>query len=367
MDTVMDCLPARMSEFLMENFVIVEVVAMFSIGAYNALEVGFCTFNNFTHYRGLYFWSMQVASWGILLHAIPAQIRYMSAAPNLNTSIPFLIGWYAMVTGQAVVLYSRLHLVVTNMSCLRWILWMIIANVFMLHVPMTVFFLGVDFGDTRFTRGAYVFDRIQVVGFCMQDFIICGVYIYEALRALQPVIEARGREGRNVILHLILVNLIVIGLNIFLLVAEFDMHWLEVSFKTVVYSIKLKLELCVLDRLRSLTRTTSCMCNNGPASARRSSDINVFDMLVVRSRARPDVEAPSHLIDVDFSSRRPSLRNSTYEFHQALRETASIENVIPPVHSCCNPVSPTEKTSRPRVGSAETGSTEEMALVESLK
>lgn len=363
----MDCLPAGVSELLMENFVIVEVVAMFSIGAYNALEVGFCTFNNFTHYRGLYFWSMQVASWGILLHAIPAQLRYMKVAPNMNTSIPFLLGWYAMVTGQAVVLYSRLHLVVTNMSCLRRILWMIIANVLILHVPMTVFFLGVEFGDTRFTRAAYVFDRIQVVGFCMQDFIICGVYIYEALRALQPVIEARGREGRKVIVHLILVNLIVIGLNIFLLVAEFNMHWLEVSFKTVVYSIKLKLELCVLDRLRLLTRTTSCMCNNGPASPRRSSDINVFDMLMVRLRARPDIETPSHPIDVNFSSRRPSLRSSTYEFHQALRETASIENIISPIHSCYNPASSTEQTSRPRVGSAETASTVEMALVESLK
>ncbi|KAJ5910651.1 hypothetical protein N7504_005294 [Penicillium tannophilum] len=322
MDTVMDCLPAGVSELLMENFVIVEVVAMFSIGAYNALEVGFCIFNNFTHYRGLYFWSMQVATWGILLHAIPAQLRYMKVAPNMSTSIPFLIGWYAMVTGQAVVLYSRLHLVVTNMSCLRRILWMIIANVLILHVPMTVFFLGVEFGDTRFTRAAYFFDQIQVVGFC---------------------------------------------LNIFLLVAEFNKHWLEVSFKTVVYSIKLKLELCVLDRLRSLTRTTSCMCNNGPASPRRSSDINVFDMLVVRSRARPDTEAPSHPIDVNFSSRRPSLRSSTYEFHQALRETASIENIISPIHSCCNPASPTEQTSRPRVGSAETASTVEITLVESLK
>jgi len=367
MDTVMYCLPAGVSELLMENLVILEVVAMFSIGAYNALEVGLSTFNHFTHYRGLYFWSLQVASWGILLHAIPAQLRYLEVAPNMNTFIPFLIGWYAMVTGQAVVLYSRLHLVATNMRCLRWVLWMIIANVLILHVPMTVFFLGINLGDTRFTRGAYIFDRIQVVGFCMQDFIICGIYIYEALRALQPVIEARGREGRQVIVHLILVNLLVIGLNIFLLVAEFKMHWLEVSFKTVVYSIKLKLEFCVLTRLRSLTRTTSCMCNNGPVSPRRSSDINIFDMAVARSRVRPDIEAPSHFFGVDRSSRRTSLRNSTYEFHRALRETASVESMISPVKSCHLPDSPTDNISRSRLGSAGTRSTVEMALVESPK
>ncbi|KAJ6115423.1 hypothetical protein N7486_001201 [Penicillium sp. IBT 16267x] len=367
MDTVINALPAGLSELLMENFIILEVVAMFSIGAYNAFEVGLSTFDHFKYYRGLYFWSMQVASWGILLHAIPAQLRYVEVAPNMNTCIPFLIGWYAMVTGQAVVLYSRLHLVASDMRSLRWVLWMIIANVIILHVPMTVFFLGVNLGDARFTRGAYVFDRIQVVGFCMQDFIICGVYIYEALRALQPVIEARGREGRNVIVHLIIVNLIVIGLNIFLLVAEFKMHWLEVSFRTVVYSIKLKIEFGILTRLRSLTRTTSCMCNNGPISPRRSSDINVFDMTVARSRRRPDIEAPSQFIGVDPSSLRPSLRNSTYEFHQALRETASVENIISPINSCCMPDSSTETTSRPRIGSADTRSTVEVTLMESPK
>lgn len=363
----MYCLPSEVCKLLMENLVILEVVAMFSIGAYNALEVGLSAFNHFTKYRGLYFWSLQVASWGILLHAIPAQIRYMEVAPNMNTYIPFLIGWYAMVTGQPVVLYSRLHIVTTNTRCLRWVLWMIIANFFILHVPMTVFFLGVNLGDTRFTHGAYVFDRIQVVGFCVQDFVICGIYIYEALRALQPVIEARGREGRKVIIHLILVNLLVIGLNIFLLVAEFQMHWLEVSFKTVVYSIKLKLEFGVLTRLRSLTRTTSCMCNDGPLSPRRSSDINIFDMAVARIWARPDIETPCHLFGVDSLSCRPSLRNSTYDFHQALRETASIEHIMSPVNLCCLPDPPTEKTSRSRVGSTDTTSTGEMALVEAPK
>lgn len=34
-------------------------------------------------------------------------------------SIPFLIGWYAMVTGQSVVLYLLLHLVVLDISKVR--------------------------------------------------------------------------------------------------------------------------------------------------------------------------------------------------------------------------------------------------------
>jgi len=39
MDTVMNYLPTGVSELLLENLIILEVVAMFSIGAYNTLEV----------------------------------------------------------------------------------------------------------------------------------------------------------------------------------------------------------------------------------------------------------------------------------------------------------------------------------------
>ncbi|KAF3004524.1 hypothetical protein E8E15_001070 [Penicillium rubens] len=108
MDTVMTSLPPRVGAILMENISIVQIVSMFSTGAYNTLETGIVTFDTFKRYRGLNFWSMQVASWEILVHALPAMARFISQASSLPTSNPFIIGWYAMITGQAVVLYSRL-------------------------------------------------------------------------------------------------------------------------------------------------------------------------------------------------------------------------------------------------------------------
>ena len=178
MDTLMTSLPPNVGAILMENISIIQIVSMFSIGAYNALETGIVTFDSFKRYRGLYFWSMQFASWGILVHAIPAMARFISQASNLPTSIPFMIGWYAMVTGQAVVLYSRLHLVISDTRKVRWVLWMIITNACILHIPMTVFFFGLNRGDARFARPAAIFDRIQSTVFCIQDFVICGIYIY---------------------------------------------------------------------------------------------------------------------------------------------------------------------------------------------
>jgi hypothetical protein len=161
MDTAMAYLPSEVGTIPRENIAVIEIVSMFSIGAYNALETVFITFDVVKNYRSLYFWSMQVASWGILVHALPAMACFLSHAPSLPMSIPFLIGWYAMVTGQSVVLYSRLHLVVLDVSKVRWVLWMIIVNVCILHVPMTALFLGIDNGHTRFARAAMIYNRIQ--------------------------------------------------------------------------------------------------------------------------------------------------------------------------------------------------------------
>ena len=190
MDTTITNLPPNVGAILIENISIIQIISMFSIGAYNALETGIAVFDSFKRYRGLYFWSMQVASWGILVHTIPAMIRFLSQSSNLAMSIPFILGWYAMVTGQAVVLYSRLNVLATDPLKLRWVLWMIVTNFFVLHIPMTVLFYGLNSGQSAFARPAAIYDRIQVTGFCMQELVLSGVYIHQAL-------EQRRNQARS--------------------------------------------------------------------------------------------------------------------------------------------------------------------------
>ncbi|KAJ5032032.1 hypothetical protein NUH16_005084 [Penicillium rubens] len=231
--------------------------------------------------------------------------RFISQASNLPTSIPFMIGWYAMVTGQAVVLYSRLHLVFSDMRKVRWVLWMIITNACILHIPMTVFFFGLNRGDARFARPAAIFDRIQSTS----------------------AITIRGRDGRNAIIHLFCINILVVILNVLLLLAEYKLHYIQVSFKTVVYSVKLKLEFSVLNRLRLLTSTNPCICQHGPEDSRRSNDKNIFGMASSRPVIAPDVSSQSGATQTDMPrSLRPS---SIYGYDETLRETSS-ENMMPP-------------------------------------
>jgi hypothetical protein len=246
---------------------------------------------------------------------------------------------------------------------------MIIINALVLHIPMTVLFFSLG-NNAALARPAAIFDRIQVTGFCIQDFVICGIYIREALRALGSVLEVRGKEGRKVIINLIWVNVVVVILNCLLLVVEYKLHYIEVSFKTVVYSIKLKLEFSVLNRLRSLTRTQPCVCQQSQQHAggpRQSSDRNVFDMVSARRVPRMDIEEMPGFVHTGVAHRSLSEPNNTHDFHEALRETSLNDNVISRVGTCV--LSPStlssENISRPRIGSSETKSTVELRLLES--
>lgn len=72
-----------------------------------------------------------------------------------------------MVTGQAFVLYSRLHLVVRNPRTLRIVLWMIIFDAFALHVPTIVFTYGSNSPNADAWTGDFnVMERIQVSSAC---------------------------------------------------------------------------------------------------------------------------------------------------------------------------------------------------------
>ncbi|KAJ5110560.1 hypothetical protein N7532_001095 [Penicillium argentinense] len=409
MDTRMPTLPPEMGEFVLKNIATVEVVAMFAIGTYSALEVGIACLDLFKRYRGLYFFSMQVASWGILLHSIPAQVRFVTNGAEIPLSIPYIIGWYCMVSGQPVVLYSRLHLVVADMGCLRWLLWMIIINAVVMHIPMTVLFYFVTLGSDQFVLSAAIYDRIQVVVFAAQDLIICAIYIREALRALGPVLEIRGREGRKVIIHLIAINLVVMIMNILLIVTEFKAHFIQISFKTVVYSVKLKLEFTVLNKLRTLVSTNNPYIfhanghgnrNNNTATtdtidpSRRSSDLNIYEIYALvnaRHRESSDTESQRSVphinifngslengVSVENAERIIQERGvvgmeNTLDFRNTLRETTSRENMhLPspsPTADCFLGDSLSSDNcyagTGPHIGSTETRSTFERQLLES--
>ncbi|KAL5361494.1 hypothetical protein BJX96DRAFT_152118 [Aspergillus floccosus] len=155
-----------------------------------------------------------------------------------------------MVTGQSVVLYSRLHLVTTEARRRRWVLYMIITNFFVLHVPVTILFLGSNAGVSSFVAPFNIYERIQLAGFSAQEIIISGLYIWETMTGLRPVLIMKGRAGKRVVNNLIIVNTIAVLLDASLLATEYtDNFDVQTTYKTVVYSVKLKMEFTVLNSL----------------------------------------------------------------------------------------------------------------------
>lgn len=115
------------------------IASFTTIAWVNTIELQIRIWYRFKRYTGLYFWSLLVSSWGCALHPLSFLMLDFKIWKNAQvTGIVIGISWWAMVTGQALVLYSRLHLVVRDRRKIRWVLIMIITNVFVLHIPITV-------------------------------------------------------------------------------------------------------------------------------------------------------------------------------------------------------------------------------------
>ncbi|KAH6954395.1 hypothetical protein HG530_010523 [Fusarium avenaceum] len=234
------------------------VIAVFiSIAFYNVLELNAYIFGSFKKRSGLYFWSFVIATWGIAFNGTGYLILHLSlSAKKYLYSTLILIGWCTMITGQSVVLYSRLHIVMHNQRRLRMVLIMIIVNALWLHVPVIILVYGVGSSNPApFQKPYEVFEKIQLSVFFVQELIISGLYVWETTKRLRLEKSVGNTKTKMVLNHLILVNVLVILLDVSILALEFaNLFDIQTAWKPLVYSIKLKLEFSILNRLVELTR-----------------------------------------------------------------------------------------------------------------
>ncbi|KAL4893306.1 hypothetical protein BDV59DRAFT_193160 [Aspergillus ambiguus] len=247
-----------------DNFSIKVIFTTFlGIALYNALELIVLIFITFKRYRGLYFWSLLLSAvLGIIPQSISFVLKYYNLAPLWFSISLSTLGWYFMVTGQALVLLSRLNLVIQNTKVHRRVLAMIIVDAVLLHIPTTVLTYGSNFLPSPNWVAAYtVMERVQLTGFCLQEFILSGLYILETVKILrvEPPTATPGRPShinRNIMYQLLGINLLIIALDVILLVVEYLNYFvIQTTLKSLVYSIKLKLEFGVLGRLVFLVRS----------------------------------------------------------------------------------------------------------------
>jgi len=233
------------------------MIAFLAMSFYNVIELDVIIFSSFKRRQGFYFWSFLAATNGIPPHSIGFLLKNLLGSHTFGLYITLVaIGWGPMVTGQSLVLYSRLHLIFQNTFWLRMILAMIIFNAFVLHVPIIILMYGANGSPVHSWTYPYkIYERVQVTMFCLQELIISGIYIKTCYSFFDAENSIYGNAVRKMQRHLLVVNVFIILLDIPILILEYtDMYDLQTVYKAFVYSIKLKMEFRILNQLMDMTQ-----------------------------------------------------------------------------------------------------------------
>jgi hypothetical protein len=228
------------------------VASFFAVSLWLALELTVQVYTTFKRRTGLYFWSILIVACGIVFHTVGLLLKLLVPEANaIFATVLAKVGWVMDTTGFAVVLYSRLHLVVQSQKTLRLVLAMIIVNAILFHTPIIVFLMGLSIHKDW---NPYVtpFEYTQVVGFSIQETIISYIYILKTTKFLK---SGYSNQLRKVTTMLITVQVLVVLMDIALLVIDcIGMFTLKAVLHPFAYGVKLKIEFAVLNLLLNLVK-----------------------------------------------------------------------------------------------------------------
>lgn len=238
-----------------------------ALSIYNGFELLLLILTTFRRFHGLYFWSLLVSSFGLLPYTVGLMIMYF---PHITSSVAGLVitcvGWPMLVTGQSLVLYSRLHVVLGSAyhRLLKGVKWMIIVNGVAFHVSTEVSLFGAYYASqsSGFAEAYKYIEKIQMTGFTVQELILSGIYVWKTLDIIRATshnsmadeTHKRKKHTSRIMWQLFSINVLIVFMDVALLVIEYqDRHVFQQGLKGVVYSVKLKMEFAILSKLVALT------------------------------------------------------------------------------------------------------------------
>ncbi|KAF7171386.1 hypothetical protein CNMCM5623_003763 [Aspergillus felis] len=242
------------------------LVSVFTtIASYNVIELLILCFTRFKR-KDVYFWTLLVATLGIIPYNLGFILKLSSVVHNNNISLTLTsIGWYCMVTGQSMVLWSRLHLLIRSRKLLRGVLYMIVVDAFVLHVPTTVLAFGANSPThpQMFVNGYEIMERIQLIGFFIQETLLSVLYICKTVEFLKT--HVRNRYW-GILHQLLVINILIILMDASFVAVQYSGYYaIQVTLKALVYSVKLKLEYAILGKLvkavNAQRKTTGSYCD----------------------------------------------------------------------------------------------------------
>ncbi|CAG8209425.1 hypothetical protein PENNAL_c0015G05025 [Penicillium nalgiovense] len=270
------------------------LIAFIGLSCYNVAELVILVPVTFRRWRGLYFWTLLISGvLGVVPYSIGFLMKFFTQTDSVLSVTVLTIGWWTMVTGQSVVLYSRLHLVLRDERMLRRVLKLIIANVLLLHVPTTILTYGANIvhsGEVAWVNGYNAMEKIQLTGFTFQESLLSTLYVIETVKLLRLGADVSSRpDAQSIMYQLIGINCAIIAMDLLLLSLEYaDFYAVQITLKGFIYSLKLKLEFAVLGRLVDLIQ-----------GSRHPVSLAIADTLPLCSMQRPP-EAPDRSEDASY-------------------------------------------------------------------
>ncbi|PGG99096.1 hypothetical protein GX51_06436 [Blastomyces parvus] len=264
------------------------------ISWYIGVELNIRLFLTFKRKRGVYFWSCALCSWGIILQPVLIILVDFGILRHLWVAMVLIYAtWWLMVVPQAVVLYSRLHLVIWNRKHLRYVLFMIIFTAIFISIPtMLLGIFAQAGGNPTVMRINSIWDRIQVSIFFVEETIISVLYVIETRRRLENLQTLGERHNTiyEVMHHLIYMNIFVICLDISLLGLSYSNHfYIQAAYKPCVYGLKLRVEFSILNRLISSLRSSTHVFSTAPPPTHPHAAIHTPDSRMPAARSlKPD-------------------------------------------------------------------------------
>lgn len=219
------------------------------------VELTVWVFYLFRRWSGLYFWSVLITTWGVTLHAVGFVLKVF--VPSCNYILAMVIaevGWIGMVSGFAMVMYSRLNLigfVMQNRYVLRLALAMIVVNGLVFHTStITIFAIGIANPSADYLSSMNAIERVQIIVFTVQEIVLSALYIYGTFQMAQHSFNNRVRKT---ITYLIIIQVGAILLDVLIAALDFlDYYILKSFIHSFVYALKLQLEFVILNEFREV-------------------------------------------------------------------------------------------------------------------
>ena len=237
------------------------LVGMLTLAMYMTFVIDLKVLTTFKKRNTLYFWSILVASAGIKSHSLGIILKwFVGECPWIVNTAFATFGWWGMVTGQSLVLYSRLHLVVRQQRVLRLILVMIVVDFIIFQIPTTV----LTFGSNQENPGLWlkiynVFERIQLIVFTLQELVISTIYIQAAFKMLQSTDSVDVRQTKKLLIY---INILCIVLDIIFVIEVYTGDWIyKTGTQSLAYAIKLTVEFIILNKLLDIYRLGPGSCS----------------------------------------------------------------------------------------------------------